>query len=412
MSFIDPSRFQALLEKRRELAPALLALWIASLLLGAALPFRVASASSHSQSVPPAGTVVLCLPGIYPNNPGDCTPAGPSQYLTQMAQKGIVLPLPPLPAAPINPALAEIDLRYAEVTTQGAPVYGSIGDAVAGNKKLAVRTLNGEFIYISYTEQQEVSGKKIYTIGFGNWMRGADLSRIGVLPRQQGVVLNRTPNSAFGWVLTYFAPGPVESRYSPGGANTGRVLNLYEIVPVFAEERVDEEVWYMIGPDEWVQQKYIARVTPNTVPPAGASGERWIEVNLFEQTLAVYDRRQLVFATIIASGSDPFWTRPGLFQIYNKLEKTDMSGATEADRSDAYFLQNVPWAMYYDDARALHGAYWRAKMGFPQSHGCVNLTVGDAHWLFNWAREGDWVYVWDPSGITPTDPSLFGPGGY
>jgi lipoprotein-anchoring transpeptidase ErfK/SrfK len=68
--------------------------------------------------------------------------------------------------------------------------------------------------------------------------------------------------------------------------------------------------------------------------------------------------------------------------------------------------------MYYDDARALHGAYWRAKLGFPQSHGCVNMTVGDAHWIFNWASVGDWVYVWDPSGKTPTDPSLYKSGGY
>lgn len=168
----------------------------------------------------------------------------------------------------------------------------------------------------------------------------------------------------------------------------------------------------MVGPDEWVLGKYIARVIPNATPPVGVENERWIEVNLFEQTLAVYESRQLVFATIIASGTDPFWTRPGLFQIYEKLDKTDMRGSFEADRSDAYYLQDVPWTMYFDEARALHGAYWRAKMGFSQSHGCVNLTVGDAHWLFDWAQVGDWVYVWDPSGQTPVDPDLYGPGGF
>ena len=62
--------------------------------------------------------------------------------------------------------------------------------------------------------------------------------------------------------------------------------------------------------------------------------------------------------------------------------------------------------MYFDGARALHGAYWRAKMGFEQSHGCVNLTIGDAHWIYDWAQVGDLVYVWDPSGQTPTDPSV------
>ena len=88
-----------------------------------------------------------------------------------------------------------------------------------------------------------------------------------------------------------------------------------------------------------------------------------------------------------------------------------MRGAFEADRSDAYYLEDVPWTMYYDKARALHGAYWHNGFGTPRSHGCVNMSVGDARWLYDWASEGDWVYVWDPSGETPTDPELFGDGG-
>ena len=77
------------------------------------------------------------------------------------------------------------------------------------------------------------------------------------------------------------------------------------------------------------------------------------------------------------------------------------------DPTDYYYLDNVPWTMYFDKARALHGAYWRTRFGYPQSHGCVNLSVGDAHWLFNWAHEGDYVYVHDSSGLTPTDPALY-----
>lgn len=29
----------------------------------------------------------------------------------------------------------------------------------------------------------------------------------------------------------------------------------------------------------------------------------------------------------------------------------------------------------------------------------------------NWAEEGGWVYVHDPSGKTPTDPAVYGEGG-
>jgi hypothetical protein len=33
--------------------------------------------------------------------------------------------------------------------------------------------------------------------------------------------------------------------------------------------------------------------------------------------------------------------------------------------------------------------------------------VGDSRWLYDWAVEGDFVYVHDPSGQTPTDPNLY-----
>jgi lipoprotein-anchoring transpeptidase ErfK/SrfK len=112
---------------------------------------------------------------------------------------------------------------------------------------------------------------------------------------------------------------------------------------------------------------------------------------------------------VVATGMEPLFTRPGLFPIYKKLELETMSG--ERGTENFYYLENVPWTMYFDKARALHGAYWRARMGYPQSHGCVNLTPGDAHWLFDWAKEGDWVYVHDPSGLTPTDPKFYGDGG-
>ena len=152
-------------------------------------------------------------------------------------------------------------------------------------------------------------------------------------------------------------------------------------------------------------------MVPNPEPPAGVENGRWIEINLYEQTVAVYDQRRLVYATLLSSGLPGWWTRPGLFQIYVKLEADTMRGAFEPDRADFYYLEDVPWTMYFDESRALHGAYWHNGFGYPRSHGCVNLAPGDARWIFDWARDGDWVYVWDPSGKTPQDPDLYTAGG-
>ena len=371
--------------------------------------------AASAQAAPAGVPVALCLPGIYLDNTDYCAPAGPSSYRSQLARQGIILPLPPLPATPTDPELSRVDVRYGEVRNNNAPVYGSLEDAIKNRPKSAVRNLIGDFMFISYTDEQVINGKRYYMIDYNAWMTANDITRIGVLPPAQGITLSRTPTHPFGWVLTYWISEPLQTKRTPGRETddyTGHVLKLYDIVPVFGEQQVGTELWYQVGPDEWVLAKYIARVTPDTTPPEGVSGGRWIEVNLFEQTLAVYDNFQLVFATIIASGVEPTWTQPGLFQIKTRLPTGPMTGATAADRSDAYYLEDVPWTMYYDGPRALHGAYWRAKMGFPQSHGCVNMTIGDAHWVFNWAVEGDWVYVWDPTGQTPTDPNLYGSGGY
>lgn len=374
-------------------------------------PYGQASAASVSGSNGDSG--VLCLPGIYYNEPGDCAPGGPSAYLTHMALQGYTFPETPLPAARPTRELTYVNTRYGMVNKRNAPVYGSLEAAMKGDKRQAVRRIDASFSYISYTDEYLDGNRRFYMIEPGQWMTANDIIRLGTVPLFQGVKINRTPSHAFGWVLSYLSNGPVETRRAPGydAELTGHILNNQDLIQIYAVEMVADEEWYMIGPDEWLPHRVVARVIPNTTPPLGVQGDRWIEVNLYEQTIAVYDNRELVFATLVASGLDPFFTRPGVFQIFKKQDSTPMSGSFEADRSDAYYLEDVPWTMYFDEARALHGAYWRANLGFPQSHGCVNLSVGDARWIFDWANEGDWVYVHDPSGKTPVDPNAYTAGG-
>ena len=357
---------------------------------------------------------VLCLPGVYIEVNTDCHPDGPSAYLTKLAVQGVVLPTAPLPFAKPDFNLTYASVAYGEVRTPNAPVYGSVDDAAREIKGNAVAWIDSSFSYISYTDEAVVNGMRIYMVSPNMWITANDIIRV-TAPRFQGVRLTQTPYLAFGWVLTYLSPTPqIETKKTPGYTNddfTGHFLKNHDLVWVYQSAHVGDIDWYMVGPEEWVPQNVIARVIPNSTPPEGVTSGRWIEVNLFEQTIAVYDNYELIFATLIASGLDPFWTRPGLFQIYKKLESTPMRGAFETDRSDAYYLEDVPWTMYFDQARALHGAYWRANLGFPQSHGCVNLSIGDAQWIYFWAEVGDWVYVWDPSGRTPVDPDDYTAGG-
>lgn len=138
-------------------------------------------------------------------------------------------------------------------------------------------------------------------------------------------------------------------------------------------------------------------------PPDGVTG-KWIAVNLYEQTMSVYEGERMVYAALVSSGLGAWPTRPGLHKIYEKVDNTNMSGAFAADRTDYYYIEDVPWVLYFDEGISFHGTYWHDKFGFQQSHGCVNLSPKDARWLYEWAEIGTYVYVYDPSGRTPTTP--------
>nr|WP_283761534.1 L,D-transpeptidase [Roseofilum halophilum] len=79
-------------------------------------------------------------------------------------------------------------------------------------------------------------------------------------------------------------------------------------------------------------------------------------------------------------------TPRGSFAIQSKHEVARMRG-------DGYDLPDVPYTMYYSGHYAIHGAYWHHQFGTPVSHGCVNVAVDHAQWLFNWTELGTPVIV-------------------
>jgi lipoprotein-anchoring transpeptidase ErfK/SrfK len=316
-----------------------------------------------------------------------------------MSQLGLTFPPRVLPASKPDPALTQLPFFYFKLDEDTVPVLSGPDGGDIGQPFLP------GFVYVSYTDRVDTGHGIYYMLQNGGWIPGKG-SRIGEYSRFQGFQFRSTPANAFAWPLPFYMDSiPVYRAPSYSAPLANRVIFPYaEVVQVYATQNAEGVDWNMIGPDQWVEARIFATVNPNPTPPEGVTTGRWIDVDLAEQTLAVYDNSQLVFATVIATGLEPFWTRPGLFQIYQKKETETMRNN---DPTDYYYLDNVPWTMYFDKARALHGAYWRTRFGYPQSHGCVNLSVGDAHWLFNWAHEGDYVYVHDPSGLTPTDPALY-----
>ncbi|MDY7022418.1 MAG: L,D-transpeptidase [Cyanobacteriota bacterium] len=116
------------------------------------------------------------------------------------------------------------------------------------------------------------------------------------------------------------------------------------------------------------------------------SAERWISIDLTRQRLVAWEGNKAVYAVIVSTGKRSTPTRLGTFKIYTKYQETRMTGPD-------YDVPDVPYTMYYDGGMAIHGAYWHNLFGTPVTHGCTNVAVDHAQWLFEWASVGTPVVV-------------------
>lgn len=119
-----------------------------------------------------------------------------------------------------------------------------------------------------------------------------------------------------------------------------------------------------------------------------------IEVDIKKQKLFAYFKGQLEKEFWVSTGTWKFPTPLGQFKIYAKVPTTTMSGYYGPNHPDNYELANVPHVMPFYKNYALHGAYWHWNFGTRVSHGCINLKLPDAEWLYNWTHIGTPVKIY------------------
>ncbi len=131
--------------------------------------------------------------------------------------------------------------------------------------------------------------------------------------------------------------------------------------------------------------------TATPAPAAPISG-KVIDVDLSAQQLVAYENGEVVFSAPVATGKDGFETPTGTYAIYSKTPKQTMRGSLGGE---TWVVPNVPSVMYINGSIALHGAYWHNLFGsgVRLSHGCINLPLDSAAWLYKWAPVGTKVVV-------------------
>ncbi|MBM2849813.1 MAG: hypothetical protein HW418_2755 [Anaerolineales bacterium] len=344
----------------------------------------------------------LCPPQLQLAHPEQCPALGPGAYAEQLAAARLPDPIPDVPLERLARPARVVEFTYARVTTPDAPLFASVEDALAGNVK---KSIGKGFIFVSLEDTVQQGDQVFYKIRSGDFLRASDVSVVNPTGFQ-GALFSAVPTYPVGWMVT---PSGVRPSQRPGmpAPRKGAALRRGTFIQIFATVKVGQWDWYLVGPNQWVEQRAVSKLTLNP-PPEGVTG-KWVQVDLYEQTLAAYEDSRLVYATLVSSGLDKWATEPGLFTIWARLKTDRMSGAYEKDGSDYYSLEAVPWVMYFDGSRALHGEYWHDRLGFKRSHGCVNLSPLDARWLFDWTEQGTPVWVYDSSSQTRADSVAEGP---
>ena len=124
----------------------------------------------------------------------------------------------------------------------------------------------------------------------------------------------------------------------------------------------------------------------------GPTRGKLVVVNLSDQWLYAYEDGEQIFSAPVSTGRDGMETPTGSFDVYAKLKNQTMDGV---DNGVPWEVPNVPNVMYIYGGVALHGTYWHNRFGSGArlSHGCINLPLKSAAWLFDWAPVGTTVKV-------------------
>ncbi|HLL49635.1 MAG TPA: L,D-transpeptidase [Thermomicrobiales bacterium] len=120
--------------------------------------------------------------------------------------------------------------------------------------------------------------------------------------------------------------------------------------------------------------------------PADSNAEKWVLINITLQYLWAYQGDQVLWQGHVSTGTAKFATPPGSYRVLSKLESQTMEGVLGGEY---YNVPDVPDVLYFTDrGHAIHGTYWHNNFGSPMSHGCVNLPVDVADWMYEWSSVG------------------------
>ncbi len=266
--------------------------------------------------------------------------------------------------------------KYYFVRSDGAGAYVSLESAVEGGPD---RDLEGGW-GVDITEESEAGGQRWGHTSHGLWIAMSDLGAAQIAAFHGETLTDGRLD--FAWVISDRASvWPSASAKGKASGSRERFLRIDVL------ERNGSMV--RVGPNDWMRAADLAQPS-SAAPPAelAAAGApaRWIDVELATQTLVAYEGVRPVYATLVSTGRGPVGsgseTPTGVHRVWVKIAASDMANSDRSDLEAHYSLEDVPYVQFFNGSVALHGTYWHRDFGHIRSHGCVNLAIADARWLF------------------------------
>ncbi len=164
--------------------------------------------------------------------------------------------------------------------------------------------------------------------------------------------------------------------------------------------------WYKIYDElpptgyQWVLATDIRRLSRRELSPIRPfAGAKRIEIDLSRQTVTCYEKDRVVFTTRCASGIGARVLEDGTVEDLSTPKGEHAAILKQVSRhmsnrplkpgdpvpADLFDLPGVPWNVFFDrSGTAIHGTYWHNDFGVPRSHGCVNVSIDAARWIYRW----------------------------
>jgi len=167
-----------------------------------------------------------------------------------------------------------------------------------------------------------------------------------------------------------------------------------DVVAAMTDGKAYEGLFHYDDVEPGSETKQVAEGTENLVYQA-AEGEKWVDINLSDNSVTAYVGGKVAGGPFyMVPGAPETPTIVGTFHVYLKYDVQTMRG--ENADGTKYETEGVPWVTYFSGGYAMHGAPWRSSFGwsgYGGSHGCVNMPVDAAKFIYDWTDMGDTVVV-------------------